>query len=185
MRASKSLLHSLVQQQVGVSKLCTKTVCSLYQSCDCCAGTLSTTWDNTGDTGPNSGNSSSLLPFYTSGTNALFSTINGAYQPVINMDVSLYVFVPCVALPLLPPPPFPLPPACSSCCEGAVDPSCMMSGFHMLACALTCVALDARDQSSCIQGQTSSAQWLMCDITANCRPIVGLVRILQEAVVYF
>ncbi|KAA6422589.1 MAG: hypothetical protein FRX49_07450 [Trebouxia sp. A1-2] len=59
----------------------------------CCAGpeplddgTMSTTWDNTGDTGPDSGNSSSLLPFYTSGSNALFSTINGAYQPVINMD---------------------------------------------------------------------------------------------------
>ena len=48
-----------------------------------------TTWDNTGDTGPDSGNSSSLLPFYTSGSNALFATINGAYQPVINMNVSL------------------------------------------------------------------------------------------------
>jgi len=65
-----------------------------------CAGTLSTTWDNTGDTGPDSGNSSSLLPFYTSGSNALFSTINGAYQPVINMDVSLCVIVLCPALPL-------------------------------------------------------------------------------------
>ena len=48
-----------------------------------------TTWDNTGDTGPDSGNSSSLLPFYTSGANALFATVNGAYQPVINIDVSL------------------------------------------------------------------------------------------------
>jgi len=47
-----------------------------------------TTWDNTGDTGPHAGNSSSLLPFYTSGSNALFATINGAYQPVISMDVS-------------------------------------------------------------------------------------------------
>ncbi len=47
-----------------------------------------TTWDNTGDTGPDSGNSSSLLPFYTSGSNALFATINGAYQPVISMNVS-------------------------------------------------------------------------------------------------
>ncbi|DBA78463.1 hypothetical protein WJX79_001206 [Trebouxia sp. C0005] len=59
----------------------------------CCAGpeplddgTAVTTWDNTGDTGPDSGNSSSLLPFYTSGSNALFATINGAYQPVINMN---------------------------------------------------------------------------------------------------
>jgi len=48
-----------------------------------------TTWDNTGDTGPDSGNSSSLLSFYTSGSNALFATINGAYQPVISMNVSL------------------------------------------------------------------------------------------------
>ena len=71
--------------------------------CHYCAGTLSTTWDNTGDTGPDSGKSSSLLPFYTSGTNALFSTINGAYQPVINMDVSFYAFVLCPALPLPPP----------------------------------------------------------------------------------
>ncbi len=48
-----------------------------------------TTWDNTGDTGPDSGNSSSLLPFYTSGSNALFATVNGAYQPVISMNVSV------------------------------------------------------------------------------------------------
>ena len=53
-----------------------------------CAGTLTTTWDNTGDTGADSGNSSSLLPFYTSGVNALFAIVNGVYQPVINMDVS-------------------------------------------------------------------------------------------------
>ncbi len=55
------------------------------------AGTAVTSWDNTGDTGPDSGNSSSLLPFYTSGENALFAIVNGAYQPVINMDVSLLV----------------------------------------------------------------------------------------------
>lgn len=60
----------------------------------CCAGPEPemdgdnnlTTWDNTGDTGPDAGNSSSLLPFYTSGVNALFATVNGAYQPVINID---------------------------------------------------------------------------------------------------
>ena len=61
-----------------------------------CAGTAETSWDNTGDTGPDSGNSSSLLPFYTSGVNALFATINGAYQPVINMKVSCPCQLSCI-----------------------------------------------------------------------------------------
>ncbi len=39
-----------------------------------------------------------LLPFYTSGVNALFAVINGAYQPIINMDVSLPLLL-CVFFP--------------------------------------------------------------------------------------
>ena len=51
-------------------------------------GSGGTTWDAVGDTGPDAGDSFSQLPFYTSGVNADFVTVNGAYQPVINMDVS-------------------------------------------------------------------------------------------------
>ena len=51
-----------------------------------CAGT--TTWNNTGDIGPDAGVSVSEEPFYTSGVNALFTLVNGAYQPIISMDVS-------------------------------------------------------------------------------------------------
>ena len=61
------------------------------------AGSGGTTWDNSGDTGPDAGDSFSPLPFYTSGVNADFVTVNGAYQPVISMEVSfaLYTHNPC------------------------------------------------------------------------------------------
>ncbi|KAL3147413.1 hypothetical protein ABBQ38_014479 [Trebouxia sp. C0009 RCD-2024] len=49
-------------------------------------GSGGTTWENSGDTGPDAGDSFSKLPFYTSGVNADFVTVNGAYQPVINME---------------------------------------------------------------------------------------------------
>lgn len=56
------------------------------------AGSNGTTWDKVGDTGPDAGDSFSPLPFYTSGVNADFVTVNGAYQPVISMEVSFAVF---------------------------------------------------------------------------------------------
>lgn len=60
-------------------------------------GSGGTTWENSGDTGPDAGDSFSPLPFYTSGANADFVTVNGAYQPVINMEVSqaVYMFLCC------------------------------------------------------------------------------------------
>ena len=165
-----------------------KKVCTLHQLCHYCAGTLSTTWDHTGDTGPDSGNSSSLLPFYTSGSNAQFSTINGAYQPVINMDVSFYAFVLWPALPLRPPllsssPPPPLfLSACSSCCERLVTfpYNVWVSDFGL--CPYMVLLLPPRDQSFCIQGQK---YWLngSSHITPNCRP--SMAREVQHANVYW
>ena len=94
-----------------------------------------TTWDNTGDTGPNSGNSSSLLPFYTSSTNALFSTLNGAYQPVISMDVSLYVFRSLSSSSFSS--------SCSSCCDGLILLLVIPLGLMCLPVPLYGVALGA------------------------------------------
>lgn len=61
----------------------------MTRQCTCIiTGSGGTTWDAVGDTGPDAGDSFSTLPFYTSGVNADFVTVNGAYKPVINMDVS-------------------------------------------------------------------------------------------------
>ncbi|KAK9793747.1 hypothetical protein WJX73_009450 [Symbiochloris irregularis] len=64
-------------------------------------------WNDTGDangTGADLGVSNSILPFYTSGADAEFALLNGAYQPTIAMEAGrayLFRFVDAITMKIL------------------------------------------------------------------------------------